>query len=48
MKMPVRRLLTEMDSYELSAWRAFLPVRQEWEAEQQRRAQEEARIEAGG
>jgi hypothetical protein len=48
MKMPVRRLLTEMDSYELSAWREFLPRLQEFEAEQQRRAQEEARIQTGG
>lgn len=48
MKMSVRRLLAEMDSYELSAWRVFLPKFAEWEGEQRRKAEEDARIEAGG
>lgn len=45
--MTVRRLLTEMDSYELSCWQAFLAADADYRSEQHRRAQEDARIEAG-
>ena len=46
--MTVRQLLTEMDSYELSAWRAFLVKDAEFKEEQRRKAEEDARIEHGG
>ena len=45
--MSVRRLLTEMDSYELTAWQKFLAADAKFREEQQRRAEEDARIEAG-
>lgn len=45
--MTVKRLLTEMDSYELSCWQAFLAADADYRSERQRRAEEDARIEAG-
>jgi hypothetical protein len=42
--MSVRRLFSEMDSYELSQWRAFLEADADFKREQQERAEEDARI----
>ncbi len=46
--MSVRRMLGEMDSYELSAWREFLTADAAFREEQQRRAEDDARLLTGG
>ena len=46
--MSVKRLLTEMDSYELSAWQAFLVTDARHQTERRRIAEEDARLERGG
>lgn len=45
--MSVSRLLSEMDSYELTAWQAYFEVAADEQDKRQRQAQEDAKIERG-
>lgn len=45
--MTVGRLLSEVSSYELSEWQAFLTIDREVRKELERRAREDAGFEAG-